>query len=99
VAIISMAQQASPNATGHSEERRAQFTIPSTDPRRMFFRTDSSMGSKASVTLIRPVLSAVEGPVLSGAEGLSSISVSTGELYHKVVGKKEIGSWRLEVRG
>src|SRR6266511_4182151 len=54
VAIISIAQQASPKATGQREERRAQFTMPSAVESMMFCLRDSSMDSAAvSVTLMR----------------------------------------------
>ena len=53
VAIISIAQQARPKATGQSEERRAQLTIPSTVESMIFCLSDSSRDSEAvSVTLI-----------------------------------------------
>ena len=42
VAIISMAQQASPNMAGHSDERRAQFNTWSTLVTSTFCRTSSS---------------------------------------------------------
>src|SRR2546428_7173876 len=54
VAIISIAQQARPKATGQSEERRAQLTMPSTVESMMFCLSDSSRDSAAvSVTLMR----------------------------------------------
>src|SRR3990172_6687244 len=53
VAIISIAQQASPKATGQSDDRRDQLTIPSTVDSMMFCLRDSSTDSAAlSVTLI-----------------------------------------------
>src|SRR5437867_6745262 len=65
VAIISIAQQARPKATGQREERRAQLTTPSTEPRRMFCLSDSSMESAVvSVTLMR--LSVIEGDLRLG---------------------------------
>lgn len=76
VAIISIAQHASPNAAGHSDERRAQFTTASVEVSRIFLCTDSSMESAALVTLTR----------------LSSTGFSGWELYHKVVGKLEVGT-------
>src|SRR5438093_2654940 len=48
-----MAQQARPKATGQSEERRAQLTMPSTVESMMFCLSDSSRDSAAvSVTLM-----------------------------------------------
>src|SRR5437867_4583424 len=56
VAIISIAQQARPKATGQREERRDQLTMPSTVESMMFCLRDSSTDSAAvSVTLMRPV--------------------------------------------
>src|SRR5213596_3137449 len=53
VAIISIAQQARPKATGQSDERRAQLTMPSTVESMMFCLSDSSRDSEAvSVTLM-----------------------------------------------
>src|SRR6266536_3196036 len=54
VAIISIAQQARPKATGQREERRDQLTMPSTVESMMFCLRDSSTDSAAvSVTLMR----------------------------------------------
>src|SRR6266542_1235956 len=53
VAIISIAQQARPKATGQREERRDQLTMPSTVESMMFCLRDSSTDSAAvSVTLM-----------------------------------------------
>src|SRR6266542_3193531 len=53
VAIISIAQQARPKATGQSDERRAQLTMPSTVESIMFCLRDSSTDSEAvSLTLM-----------------------------------------------
>src|SRR3990172_11915334 len=97
VAIISMAQQASPNITGHSDARRAQLTIPSTEPTMMFWRTASSTGSDAPVTLIS--VSSMACPVARPAQPFPEgrpwrergrRAVSVRELYHKVVSKRRL---------